>query len=160
MRTLLLPALAAAAIGCSKPAPPTLTPEQASLTSIDTQGIGLTLTMSVTNPNSADLSASGITSHVVVDKTHELGTVTLPKTMTLPAGQTTTLVVPVSLKWTDMGVLAQIAATTGGVPYSVDGTLDMGGKLLQVGVPFHLDGTISHEQIVGAAMKSLPKAPW
>ncbi|MGH7437925.1 MAG: LEA type 2 family protein, partial [Polyangiaceae bacterium] len=62
--------------------------------------------------------------------------------------------------WTDMGVLAQIAATSGGVPYSVDGTLDMGGKLLQVGVPFHLDGTITHEQIVGAALKSLPMVPW
>jgi hypothetical protein len=155
-----LPAAVVLAIGCSKPAPPTLTPDQAAVTSIDVQGIGLSLTMSVTNPNADDLSARGITSHVVVDKTHDVGTVSLPKTLTLPAGQTTKIVVPVSLNGNDVGVLAQVAATNGNLPYSVDGTLDMGGKLLHVGVPFHLDGTLSHEQLVGATLKSLPKLPF
>lgn len=115
--------------------------------------------MSATNPNSSDLSASGVSSHVVVDKTHDIGTVTVPETITLPAGKTTTFEVPLTVKWSDMGVLAQLAVSTGAVPYSVDGTLDMGGNLVHVGVPFHLDGMITQAQIVGAMMNSMPKLP-
>jgi hypothetical protein len=92
-----------------------------------------------------------------VGKTHDVGTITLPKSITLPAGKTTRLEVPVALKWSDMGVLAQLATTTGAVPYSVDGTLEMGGSLLHVGVPFHVDGSISREQIVGAMMNPVPR---
>ena len=147
-------------IGCSKPVPPTLTPDQISLTRIDAEGIALSVAMSATNPNSVDLSASGVTSHLILDKRYEVGTVTLPNTIALPAGQTTKLDVPVSLKWADLSMLGQLATTSGAVPYSVDGTLDMGGTLVHVGVPFHFEGAISHEQILGAAMKSLPKLPW
>jgi hypothetical protein len=128
-----------------------------SVTRIDATGLALDLSMSATNPNSVDLTASAVSSHVVLDKTHEVGSVTLPNTITLPAGKTTKLDVPVTLKWSDVGLLAQLAASTGAVPYSVDGTLEMGGNLLHVGVPFHFDGAISREQIVSAMMSSLPK---
>jgi hypothetical protein len=145
--------------GCSKPAPPTLAPEKVTVTRIDVTGIALDVSMSATNPNPSDLSASGVSSHVVVDKTHDVGTVTVPETITLPAGKTTTFEVPLTMKWSDMGVLAQLAVSTGAVPYSVDGTLDMGGNLMHVGVPFHLDGTITQAQIVGAMLNSMPKLP-
>jgi hypothetical protein len=49
-------------------------------------------------------------------------------------------------------------ATNSAVPYSVDGKLALGGSL-SVGVPFHLEGTIPHDQIVRAALNSLPN-PW
>ncbi len=156
MRAVALLVAAALAAGCSKPAPPTLTPEKVVVTRVDLTGIALDVVVDATNPNSVDLSASGVSSHLVVDKTHDVGTVTEPKAITLPAGKTTKLDVPVSLRWSDVGLLAQLAASNGAVPYSVDGTLEMGGSLLHVGVPFHLDGTITHEQLVGAEMTSLP----
>ena len=112
--------------------------------------------MSATNPNAVDLTASAVSSHVVVDKTHDIGTVTLPKAITLPAGTTTHVDVPLALNWSDVGALTQLALSTGAVPYTVDGTLEMGGNLLHVGVPFHFDGTITHAQIVGAVMNSMP----
>jgi hypothetical protein len=59
---------------------------------------------------------------------------------------------------TEFGLLAQLAMSSGAVPYAVDGTLEIGGELMHVGVPFHLGGAISHEQIVGAMMNSLPLA--
>jgi Late embryogenesis abundant protein len=162
MRKVRVPFLAAMAwaVACAKPAPPTLTPERATLTRIDAQGIELRLELSAANPNAGDLNASEVTSRVVLDKTHELGTATLPGTITLPAGKTTQLDVPISVKWTDMGVLAQLAASGDAVPYAVDGTLVMGGALLHVGVPFHLEGVITHDQIVSAAVKSLPALRW
>jgi hypothetical protein len=143
--------------GCSRPLPPTLTPDSVAVTRFDMAGIALDLALSATNPNSVDLVASDVTSHVVVDRTHDIGTITLPKSITLPAGQTTRLQVPVTLRWSDIGLLAQLATTTAAVPYTVEGTLEMGGTLLHVGVPFHVDGTITREQIVGAMMNSIPR---
>ena len=156
MRRSLLAALALA-LGCSKPEPPTLSPDSVAVTRIDMAGIALDLALSATNPNSVDLTASDVTSHLVVGKTHDVGTITLPKSITLPAGQTTRLQVPLALRWSDMGLLAQLATTTGAVPYAVEGTLEMGGSLLHVAVPFHVDGTITREQIVGAMMNSVPR---
>jgi LEA14-like dessication related protein len=155
-RRALLALVAALAAACSKPAPPTLAPQKAVVTRIDLTGIAFDVVVDATNPNSVDLSATGVSSHLVVDKTHDVGTITMHKTVALPAGKTTKLDVPVSLKWSDVSLLAQLAATTGAVPYSIDGTLEMGGTLVHVGVPFHMDGTITHEQIVGAVMNSLP----
>ncbi len=145
--------------GCSNPAPPTLSPEKVAVTRIDMAGIALDLSMSATNPNSVDLTATDVSSRLVVDKTHDIGTVRLPKSITLPAGKTTELDVPLALRWADMGVLANLAAGSGAVPYSVDGTLEMGGSLLHVAVPFHLDGTISREQMARAMMNSFPAPP-
>jgi LEA14-like dessication related protein len=151
---LLLAAVLSA--GCSKPAPPTLVPEKVVVTRVDLTGIALDIVVDATNPNSVDLTASGMSSHLVVQKTHDVGTVTVPKAMTLPAGKTTKLDVPVALSWSDLGLLAQLAATTGSVPYTVEGKLEMGGELLHVGVPFHLEGAITHEQLAGAVLNSLP----
>lgn len=142
--------------GCSKPEPPTLTPLKASVTRVDVTGLSLDVAVRATNPNTSDLVATGVTSRVVLDKTHDVGTVTVPNTITLPAGKTTDIDVPLALKWADVGVLAQLATSTGAVPYTVDGTLEMGGSLLHLGVPFHLEGSISREQIVGAMMNSIP----
>jgi len=141
--------------GCSKPAPPTLAPERVTVTGVDPSGLALTVSMSATNPNSVDLTASDVSSHVVVSG-RDVGTVTVPQSVTLPAGKTTKLDVPMKVAWSDVGFVAQLAASNAPVPYSVDGTLELGGSLLHVGVPFHLDGTISHAQIFGAAMRSLP----
>ena len=143
---------------CSKPAPPTIVPQKATLTRVDLQGVSLVLELSATNPNASDLTVSDVSSRVVVGKV-ELGSLNLPKTMTLPAAKTTTLDVPLSVSWPDVAVLAQLAAGGGAVPFTVDGTLDMGGSLLHVGVPFHYEGSVPHDQIVGAALKSIPGLP-
>ena len=149
--------LAAVASGCSKPAPPTLVPDKVTLTRIDLTGIAIDVSLNVTNPNSVDLTTTDVTSHLVVDKTHDVGTVTLPNAMTLPASQTTRIDVPMTLSWPDMGLLAQLAMSNVAVPYSVDGNLALGGSLVQVRVPFHVDGSITRDQVVGAMMNSLPK---
>jgi LEA14-like dessication related protein len=144
------------AVACSTPSAPTLAPEKVAVNRVDMTGLALDISMSATNPNSVDLTASGVSSHVVVDKTHDVGTVTLPTAITLPAGKTTRVDVPLTMNWSDFGALAQLALAAGAVPYTVDGTLEMGGNLLHVGVPFHFDGTITHAQILAAMMNSVP----
>jgi LEA14-like dessication related protein len=158
MRPLLLFAAAVILAACSKPAPPTIAPQSVTVNGVDASGLAFTVTMNATNPNSADLTATDVSSHVVVAG-HDVGTVTVPQSLTLPAGKTTKLDVPVKVSWSDVSLLAQLAATNAPVPYSVDGTLELGGSLLHVGVPFHMDGSIPHQQIVGSIMHSMPVLP-
>jgi LEA14-like dessication related protein len=158
VRSLLIPALALT-FGCSKPQPPTVTPIQASLTRIDAKGVELRVELAVANPNSVDLSATDINSHIALNKTQDLGTVQLPTSVTLPAGQTAKVVAPVSINWANVGTLALLASSGNPVPYSVDGTLDLGGALLHVGVPFHMEGSISRDHLVDAVLHSVPALP-
>jgi LEA14-like dessication related protein len=145
--------------GCSKPAPPTVTPLAATVTRIDAQGVEFHVELAVANPNSVALAATDISSRIALNKTQELGTVRLPKAVTLPAGQTTRIEAPVSVSWTNLGSIAQLAAGGNAVPYSVDGTLDLGGALMHVGVPFHIEGSISRDEMIGAALRSFPVLP-
>src|SRR6185312_5330425 len=155
MRPLLL-AATLAAVACSRPTPPTLSPESAAVTAVDLQAVHFDLRLTATNPNSTDLSVRNLTAKVTVGDKVDMGTVSVPKVMNLPANKSTPLEVPLAVKWTDMGSLAQLAASPQAVPYSLDGTVDIGGDVLNVAVPFHFGGTITHEQLVGAALHSLP----
>ena len=146
----------AAALGCSKPAPPTLVPVSATVTQLTPVGIDLALALNATNPNGSDLSAQGVTAHVVLDRDIDLGTVSSSQAIVLPAGKTTPILVPLSVKWASLASIATLAQTTADVPYAVDGTVTMGGTLLNVGLPFHLDGNVTHAQLVSAAMRSIP----
>lgn len=155
MRIAILVAAAAVA-GCSRPAPPTIVPEQATMTSIDMLAVHLEVALTATNPNAVDLPVRDETARIVVAQKYDLGTATVPNAVTLPAGKATKIDVPVSVRWTDMGALAQLAATSAAIPFTVDGTVNLGGDLIAVSVPFHIAGTVSHEQLVGAALNSLP----
>jgi LEA14-like dessication related protein len=146
----------AAALGCSKPAPPTLVPVSAAVTQLTPVGLDLALTLNATNPNASDLSAQGVSAHVVLNRDLDLGTVSSSEAIVLPAGKTTTITVPLSVKWASLASVAALVQTTADVPYAVDGTVTMGGTLLNVGLPFHLDGRVTHAQLLDATLRSIP----
>jgi LEA14-like dessication related protein len=154
-RTVVVGASLALA-ACSKPAPPTLTPLRANVAQVTAQGVDLFLQLGAENPNTSDLVTQSITAHVVVDGRVDLGTVTLPNAVTFPAGKTTTLDVPVSVKWTDLPTVVMLAASNRAVPYSVEGTVALGGSLINVGVPYKIEAVMTHDQIVKATLAGLP----
>jgi len=156
---LLLAAAATFAFSCSKPSPPTFTPVSATATQLTKDGIGLSVVLNATNPNAIALSAQGVTAHVVLDKTIDLGTITTTHEISLPASGTTPVTVPLSVQWTSITALLQVASSPGDVPYAVDGTVTMGGTLLNVAVPFHIEGTVTHDQIVSSAAHAIPGLP-
>jgi LEA14-like dessication related protein len=141
---------------CSKPAPPTIAPDSAAITSVDLTAVHLDVTLTATNPNSVDIPVHDVTCKVVVGQKYDLGTATIPNPVSLPAGKTTKLDVPMAVRWTDLSALAQLAAGAPTIPFTVDGTVNLGGDALNVSVPFHISGTVTHEQLVGAALNSLP----
>jgi LEA14-like dessication related protein len=148
-----------ACCSCSKPQPPTLVPLSATVSQISPEGLNLALAINATNPNTIDLSSQKVTAHVVVDQSIDLGETTYAQGVNLPAGKTTLVNVPVSVKWVNLAALVQLGAVNRPVPYSVDGTVSLGGTLLNVTLPFHFEGQIAHDQMVNAAVHSLPAIP-
>jgi hypothetical protein len=147
-------ALAAALVACSKPQPPTIAPERATVTGVDAQAIHLDLTLTATNPNAVDLTVRDVTAHLVVAQKVDLGSMTLPKAYTLPAGKATSIEAPLTLPWGDVSTLTQLAGAAS-VPFTVDGTVELGGDLLHVTVPYHIAGSMTRQQLLGATLRSL-----
>jgi LEA14-like dessication related protein len=157
----IIPALALTflSLSCTKPDPPVLTPKSATVTAVTATGVGLSLSVEAYNPNGVDLSAQSVTGKVVLDGKYDLGTSTIAKPVNLPAGARTTLDIPLSVNWNDMSALATIATTNRPAPYTVDGTVTVGGGRLNVDLPFHMTGAISHEEILQATARSIPAIP-
>jgi hypothetical protein len=152
-----LPVAIVFALACSRPQPPTIAPERAVVTSIGPAGVGLSVELGVDNPNGIELSGRSVTAKVVLDGKYDLGTVSVPHPFKLAPRTRSHLVVPMSLKWADVSVLVALAAPNRPVPYDVDGTVNVGGDVLNADVPFHLSGAITHEQLVQATIHSLPR---
>jgi LEA14-like dessication related protein len=155
LATLLIVTLGA----CQKPKPPQLTPKQVNVTSVDLTGFDVRVKMDALNPNSFDLSIRSVVAHVIVDGNQDLGTVTSAQAINLPANAHTLVDVPINVKWKGVAPLATIAAAKRPVPYTVDGTANIGGDTLNVDVPFKLQGEITAQQLQAAALKGLQGIP-
>jgi LEA14-like dessication related protein len=154
--TLLIGHLLAA---CGRPKPPTLTPEKGELTSIDAEGIHLTVHLGVQNPNRFDLAARSVTGRVLLDGKYDVGNVALSQPFRLAAGQVTRLSVPTTLALRDLPMVLGLAAANRDLTYDVNGTVNVGGNSLNVNLPFHLSGELTHAQLLKATVNSLPRLP-
>ena len=142
---------------CSRPKPPTITPERAVVTAIAPSGIEMNVELAVDNPNGVDLSARSVTANVVLDHHLPLPTVTVPQEFKLTARSASHLVIPMSLKWEDVSTLLTLAAANRNIPYDIDGSVRLGGDLLHADVPFHLSGALTHDDLVRTTLNSLPR---
>jgi len=142
---------------CSRPKPPTITPEKAVVTVIAPSGIEMNVELAVDNPNGVDLSARSVTANVVLDHHLPLRTVTVPHEFRLAARSTSHLVIPMSLKWEDVSTLLTLAAANRNIPYDIDGSVSLGGDLLHADVPFKLSGALTHDELVKTTLNSLPR---
>jgi len=160
MRPLSLCALCLFVVACSRPAPPALMVKSGKLANISPAGVGVELTLGAWNPNDVELTAGNIRAHVVLDGRIEVGAATIEQHVSLPAHQTTDLEVSTTIPWADLLPLAQLAlGDRRWIPYTVDGTLSLGGELLNVEVPFKNNGNVSREELVRATMNSIPGIP-
>jgi LEA14-like dessication related protein len=144
---------------CSKPKDPQLTPQEAKVTSVDMTGLDLRVKMDAFNPNGFPLAVRKITAHVVVDGSHDLGTVTIPQPIDLPAKAHTTVDVPMKVEWESVASLVAMTSAKRPLGYVVDGTATVGGEKLNVELPFKLQGVISPHELQQAAINSLRGTP-
>jgi LEA14-like dessication related protein len=153
-RAVLLSLLAVSAAGCTAPEPPKLTPISIAVNGVSATGLELAAKIAVENPNGYEITAQSMKAKVIVGGTVDLGTVNVDRAFTLPAKATTNLDVPLVVTWESAAPLLPLAQKAM-VPYTVDGTVQFGGRIT-VTLPFHLEGVLKREQILGAAVLRLP----
>lgn len=144
---------------CSKPDPPQITVKEARIIGLDANGVTVQVRVDATNPNAVALSVQSVTGNVKLDGKHDLGTITVPKPVSLPAKATTPLDVPLVAKWQSLATLTQLAAAQRTIPFTVDGTVAVGGESLSINVPFQTSGSVTREQLTEAAIRSIPQIP-
>ena len=144
---------------CKKPEPPHITPKEEKVTMVGPAGVTMEVKVEAMNPNSYALTAQSITAHAKLDGKYDLGTVTVPQAIALPPEKPTEITASMTMPWADVQTLAGLMGTQRPVPYSVEGTAKIGGEKLNVDVPFAVTGTITRDQIIGAAARGLPAIP-
>jgi LEA14-like dessication related protein len=158
LRPLVFAALATSALGaCSKPEPPTVTPISGRVMSIDSTGMKVEAKLEAWNPNDFELGVKSFTAKITLDHQYNIGTVTSPHAVMLPPKKKKTFEVPISLKWNDVAALAPLALQNRDVPWEAEGTVKVSADSIDVELPFKVSGTVTHQQIVQAVGKSLPK---
>lgn len=156
-RPLLAAALAL--VACTRPEPPTITPISGRVASINSSGITVEAKLEADNPNDFDIKVRSFTATIVLDRQHDIGTVTTRHPLTLPANKKKIFDVPIAMKWNDVGALAPLALTNRDVPYDASGTVKIGARSIEVELPFKVSGVVTHQQIVQAIGRSIPKVP-
>jgi LEA14-like dessication related protein len=151
--------LAVTASACAKPAPPTIVPKKAQVVSVGPGGLNVLVTVEATNPNSVTLSAQSFTGKAKVDGKYELATVTVAKPVSLPPKTPTDIDVPLTMPWADVTTLLTLAQANRPIPYTIDGTVTVGGESINFNIPYSLSGTITRDELIGSALKGIPAIP-
>jgi LEA14-like dessication related protein len=152
-------AAALATGACTAPEVPTVKPVSGRVLGINTTGLELEAKLEAENKNDFDIEVKSFTATITLDKTIKIGTVSAPNPVTLPANKKKVFDVPMSVKWNDAMTLAPLALSNRDVPWEAEGKVQVGGNHLDVELPFKVSGVVTHQQIVQAAGRSLPKIP-
>lgn len=154
-RTVLLASILVVSAACSKPEPPTLVPKEAAVSTVTANGVALVVKVDARNPNRIPLATRAVTAKVRVDGKYDLASVTMDKPIELAPNATTPIDVPMQMTWTDAQILGSLVAANRTIPFTVEGTMAIGGERLNVDVPFRIDGTLTREQLIEAGLRSL-----
>ncbi len=158
-RSVFAAAATVALVACSRPEPPTVTPISGRVISISNTGITVEAKLEGYNPNDFDIAVKSFTATVVLDHQYNIGTVSSPHAVSLPARKKKVFEVPISVKWNDVGALAPLALSNKDVAYDATGTVQVSAGSVDVDGPFAVSGVVTHAQISQAVGKSIPKIP-
>ncbi len=144
---------------CSKPEPPTIEPEGAVVKSVTPQGLDVEMTIDAYNPNSIPLIARSVKARVKLDGRIDLGEVEVPTEVKVPAKKHEKIVAPVSVKWQDASAVAIMAATRESVPFTIEGSANVGIDDVNFDIPFTTEGSLTRDQLMKMGMQNLPQFP-
>lgn len=146
--------------GCSKPVPPTLETKETVTKAVTFAGLELEVTMVAKNPNGIPLKARKVKARVKIDSNIDLGEVTVDSKVEIPAKGSKEIVAPLSLKWTDAASVASLALAKEKVPYTVEGTAEIGNDTINFDVPFKSEGTLTREELMKIGKEAVPQLPF
>jgi len=138
---------------CFKPKPVEITPQSLQLSSINPDGVGLTVVLDVHNPNGFPISASAVTAVIELQDGSELGQGSATPAFTIPAQGNAAVTAELGMHWTNIALLAPYALNAKPLPYRLRGSARIGGESLNVEVPFTISGQLTPDQVLQAGIR-------
>lgn len=132
-----------------------MTPVAARVAAIDAKGIGLSLELDVTNPNSFPLVTQTVQGTLSIGKDVELGKAEAAPKTSIPAKGSARVTSRLYVAFENVAAFAPFALSNKPVPYSFRGVAKMGGEKLNVDVPFSVAGELTREQVVQIGLRGL-----
>jgi len=139
--------------------PPKIEPRAVRVTSLSLTTIQLRSELDVTNPNSFPLVVRSVEGKLLVGSGVEIGRGQMPSGARIPAHGTERVVADMNLTWSNLVAFAPLATQGKPVPYTFDGTANVGGEKLNVDVPFKIRGELTAEQVIGAGLRGIQGVP-
>jgi len=142
---------------CAKPKPPTITPKSAQVLSVGGTGLTLAVTFDVTNPNRFPLVVHAVDGRFSLGEGAgiELGKAHAQPASSIPAQGTSTVTSQIAVGWTNLTALTPFMLSPAAVPYRFEGNATLGGKSLNVSLPFILSGELTRAQMIGVGLSGL-----
>lgn len=114
-------------------------------------GLELEVQLSVHNPNSFPLAAEAVSGTLFVQE-RQLGRGSATPREPLAARGTTLVDSRLQVPWADLSAIAPLLVSER-LPYEFRGDVTIGGKRLQVALPFTLAGEITRDQLLRAGLR-------
>jgi LEA14-like dessication related protein len=121
--------------------------------------VDLTLELTVENPNSFPLLVNSVDGTLAVGNGVEVGRGVANPQGSIPAGGSSVVASQLHIGWANLAALAPFALTGSAVPYTFSGQARIGGKSLNIDVPFSLRGELTREQLLQAGLRGLAPPP-
>lgn len=140
------------AVACSRPQPPTLTPEVARVAQVSSSGIDLDVEVRVDNPNTFALHTRSVSGTLYVADGQKLGAGAAQPEQSIPAGGSALVPSRIHIAWQDVSALAPLLLKAT-VPYTFQGDVTLGSEDFNITLPFSLDGQLSRSQLLSAGLR-------
>lgn len=140
---------------CSKPQPPTVSARSARVTASAPTGVQLAVELDVHNPNAFPLLVESVEGTLAIAGGAEIGRGTARPATDIPAQGSSAVTSQLTIPWSNLAALAPFALSGAPVPYTFEGRARVGGKRLNVAVPFTLRGELSREQLLQIGLQGL-----
>lgn len=153
MTRALFLALALLSTSCSKPEPPKIEPRSIQLVSlIPTK---LKVEMDATNPNSYPIVVRSVKGRLSLGAAKNVADGTVDQSISIPAKATTRVTSEIQVNWSSVIVPPEVMNPQKAVPYTFQGTANVGAKSLNFDVPFEMKGEFTHAQLINSAATGL-----
>lgn len=139
---------------CSRPRPPTLTPQVTRVVAVSATGIDLEVEVRVDNPNSIPLMAEAVRGTLFVAEGQKLAHGSARPAHSIPARGSSVVQSRLHAAWEDLMSLTPFLAQES-LPYVLKGDVTMGGESFNITLPFSISGHLTRTQLLQAGLRGL-----
>ena len=141
--------------GCRKPEPPKIRPHLARVTGVSAAGIDLEVQLEVFNPNSFPLAAEAVSGTLfVMPGARKLGEGRANPRSAIAAQGSSLVACQVHIGWADMTAVVPLLLSER-IPYELRGQVTIGGRTINVDLPFTFTGELDRAELLRAGLRGL-----